>query len=140
MIHGALYFRVGNRHTVRTLGRRAVRLCSNISSHLPDWIYILVAGSTSGQTPGYSSANLFPVIKRAHKSQSDTAAEKYIYPYLLDEVPAVPSPALLFKGLPGAGTDFLGIVKRLPCKTRDNAVVRQSKNTLSEMCFLITYL
>ena len=51
-----------------------------------------------------------------------TATEKYIYPYLLDEGPAVPSLALLFEGLPGAGTGFLGIVKRLPCRTRDNAV------------------
>ena len=62
------------------------------------------------QTPRHSSANLFPVIKQTHRSQLDTATKKYIYPYLL------------FEGLPGAGTDFLGIVDRLPCRTRDNVV------------------
>ena len=66
--------------------------------------------------------NLLPITKQTHESQSDAAAEKHVYPYLLDEGPAVPSPALLFEGLPGAGTDFLGIVKRLPYRTRDNAV------------------
>ena len=52
----------------------------------------------------------------------DTATEKYIYPYLPDEGPAVLSPALLFEGLLGVGTDFLRIVKRFPYRTRDNAV------------------
>ena len=47
---------------------------------------------------------------------------KRIHPYLLDEGLAVPSTALLFEDLSDAGTDFLGIVKRLPCRTRDNAV------------------
>ena len=47
---------------------------------------------------------------------------KHIYPYLLEEGLAVPSTTLLFEDLSGAGTDFLGITERLPCRTRYNAV------------------
>ena len=82
----------------------------------------MVFGNAAGRTPGHSSANLFPIIKQAHRSQLDAATEKYIYPYLLDEGLAVPSTALLFEDLSGAGTDFLGITERLPYRTRDNAV------------------
>ena len=66
--------------------------------------------------------NLFPVTKQTHKSQSDAAAEKHVYPYLLDKGLVVSSPSILFEGLPGAGADLFEIAERLPCEARYSAV------------------